>query len=137
MFVREAAGFVGRLGGAFSQRGGTARKHAGDARGTTISMREVLKDLPRHEVRMKPATRDVCVSFAAISILFVALLMADPRVRERVGDLRPSVVSSQLAAGTGQLASAGVSARDLLLEHDTMTIFVVAGTVLVAGMLPT
>jgi hypothetical protein len=86
---------------------------------------------------MKPATRDVCVSFAAISILFVALVTTDPRLREHAADLRPAAVSSQLASGTGQLASAGVSVRDLLLEHDTMTIFVIAGTVLVACMLRT
>src|SRR4051812_45598898 len=86
---------------------------------------------------MKPATRDVCVSFVAMCVLLMALAAVDPRVRERISVLRPALVSSQVASGTGQLANAGVSMRDLVLEHDTMTIFVIAGTVLVACMLRT
>ncbi len=84
---------------------------------------------------MRPAVRDVSVSVAGMVLLFMVLAMTDARVSERISSLASQDVPAHVARQTGQLAAAGVTIRDLVVDHDTLTIFVIAGTVLVACML--
>jgi len=81
--------------------------------------------------------RDAIISVAAIVVLIVLLAATDERVRERLSGIKPAVVSHQVARGGGELASAGTSVRDRIVENGPLTLLVVAATVLFVCMLRT
>jgi hypothetical protein len=90
---------------------------------------------------LRRTLKDALVSLGAVLLLLVLLLVMNGRVREQVS-LRVS------ARDAGQLAVAGSEMKDLASvvydvvrdqssEHATLTIFIVAATVLVVFMVRT
>jgi hypothetical protein len=81
--------------------------------------------------------RDVIVSGLAVLMLLALLFALDQRVRERVTRVGPDAVSGAVARGAAQVTDATTMVTDVVTDHVMLTIFVVAGTILVACMLRT
>ena len=77
------------------------------------------------------------LSAAAIIVLIALIALADDRIRERIGSVTAHSVSNGVAAGTLQVESATISARELMLEKGALTVLVIAGGVLFVCMLRT
>ena len=86
---------------------------------------------------MNARVRDVIVSTVAVLMLLGLLFALDQRVRERVTHVGPEAVSGTVARGAAQVIDAGTMVTDAVNDHVMLTIFVVAGTILVACMLRT
>jgi len=88
------------------------------------------------------ALKDGAISCGAVLLLVTILLAMDGRVREQVSHRFATREGGQAAqaAGTEVRDLAGVvydAVRDRTSEHNTLTIFVVAATVLVVFMVRT
>ena len=85
--------------------------------------------------------RDALLSIASIAILIAVLAISDDRVREEMIEglsrLTPDVVSQRFSQGRGELRTAGITARDVVVESGPLAALVVAGTVLFVCMLRT
>jgi hypothetical protein len=81
--------------------------------------------------------RDVIVSGMAVLMLMALLFALDQRVRERVTRVGPNAVSGAVAHGAERVTDATTMVTDVVTDHVMLTIFVVAGTILVACMLRT
>jgi len=81
--------------------------------------------------------RDVIVSGVAVLMLVALLFALDQRVRERVTHVGPHAVSGAVARSAERVIDAGTIVTDAVTDHVMLTIFVVAGTILVACMLRT
>ena len=81
--------------------------------------------------------RDLVLSAAALAVLIALITLADDRVRERIGGVSASSVSHRVIAGTTQVESATIAAREVVLEKGALTVLVIAGGVLFVCMLRT
>ena len=86
---------------------------------------------------MNARVRDVIVSGVAVLMLLGLLFALDQRVRERVTHVGPDVVSGAVTRSAALVIDAGTIVTDVVTDHVMLTIFVVAGTILVACMLRT
>ena len=86
---------------------------------------------------MNARVRDVIVSTVAVLMLLALLFALDQRVRERFTHLAPRTVSGAAARGAERVIDASTMVTDAVTDHVMLTIFVVAGTILVACMLRT
>lgn len=77
------------------------------------------------------------MSVAALVALLALLALLDSRVRDGLTDLAPEGVWDRVSSERGRLMAVGSAARDIVVSHETLTIFVVAGSALVACMLRT
>jgi len=81
--------------------------------------------------------RDLVLSVAALAVLIALIALADDRVRDRVSGVSARTVSNTVAAGTIEMQSATISARNLVVEKGALTVLVIAGAVLFVFMLRT
>lgn len=86
---------------------------------------------------MNAQTRDVIVSGAALLLLIGLLAGSDHRVRDWFADISAGPVSTQVARASTEMTSVALTFVDAVTAHATLTIFVVAGTILVTCMLRT
>ena len=74
------------------------------------------------------------MSAGALIILIAALAMIDDRVRDR---LAPEDVWNRATSERGQVAMAGRTTYQVIGDHGTLAMFVVAGSLLIGCMLRT
>lgn len=90
---------------------------------------------------MRRVLGDTLVSAAALSILMIALVSIDGRVREQVTRAIQSVRPSGIAGVATEVRDVAsvllTAARDRSVEHAPLMIFIAAATVLVVCMLRT
>ena len=86
---------------------------------------------------MNAQTRDVIVSGAALLLLVGLLAGSDHRVRDWFADSHAGPVSPRVARASAELTSVALTFSDAVTAHAMLTLFVVAGTILVACMLRT
>lgn len=86
---------------------------------------------------MNAQARDVIVSGVAVLMLLALLFALDQRVRERVTHVGPNTVSRTVTRSAERVIDAGTMVTGAVTDHVMLTIFVVAGTILVACMLRT
>ena len=86
---------------------------------------------------MNAQTRDVIVSGAALLLLVGLLAASDHRVRDWFADISAGPVSTHVARASTEMTSVARTFEDAVTAHATLTIFVVAATILVTCMLRT
>jgi len=112
--------------------------------GTRFALRRVYSSAQEEVIviRIRRPISDAFISIGALTMLLVVLVSVDERVRQQVS-LRFSGDAAQ-----AQLRDAGVQVRDLVtvivaaaryqsIEHASMMLFVLAGTVLFVFMMRT
>jgi hypothetical protein len=138
-----------RVSSGASARAGTrdpppARKHSAFTRrgamapdGMAIAIHPTYDAVTRSHEGMNAQTRDVIVSGAALLLLVGLLAGSDHRVRDWFADITAAPVSTQVVRASTEMTSVALTFADAVTAHATLTIFVVAGTILVACMLRT
>jgi hypothetical protein len=121
-----------------------ARKHSAFTRrcaiapdGMAIAIHPPYEAVTRSHKGMNAQMRDVIVSGAALLLLVGLLAGADHRVRDWFADISARPVSTQVARASTEMTSVALTFRDAVTAHATLTIFVVAATILVTCMLRT
>jgi hypothetical protein len=75
------------------------------------------------------------MSAAALVLLVALIVLADVRLRERIGGVTPHAVSHGVVEGTSRAEWATLSVREIVTENGPLTLMVVVGTVLFVCML--
>ena len=132
--IRDAS--LSRKHSAFTRRGAIAPG------GMAIAIPQAHDAVNNHEghegiQNVNARVRDVIVSGMAVLMLLALLFALDQRVRERVTHVGPTTVSRTVARSAGRVIDAGTIVTGAVTDHVMLTIFVVAGTILVACMLRT